>query len=157
MTSRNLTFPTTPARVSYFREPSGEPRVDRRWQRVPASNLAVLDFRWVGQCISPYCGYRPIYRVYPDNLLHDSLGYAGAMLMEVDVSDDPDHPDLRTVRTCYQCASNERLLARVREATRAALQSDPNVYLGFVEWPPDAVLSKARASGQNAVRSMVEA
>lgn len=156
MTSRSLTFPTEPARLSYFREPSGEPRVDRRWQRVVAAgNKALLDFRWVGQCISSYCGNRPIFVLHPEGLLHDSLGYAGALLMEVDISEDPDRPDIRRVRTCFQCGSNERLMERVRTATREALEADPDVDLGFLQWPDDTVLTKAKSNGSSSVRSMV--
>lgn len=160
MTSRSLTFPTSPARLSYFREPSGEPRVDRRWQRVvvaggATAGGATLDFRWVGQCISSYCGNRPIYLLHPQGLLHESLGYCAALLMEVDISDDPDHPDIRMVRTCYQCGSNDRLMERLRLDARTAVASDPNVDLGFLQWPDDAVLSKAQSAGSQSVRSMV--
>jgi hypothetical protein len=155
MTQRSLTFPVSPARVSYFREPSGEPRVDRRWQRTPIAGQNVVDFRWVGQCISPYCANRPIYLSHPDGLIHEGLGYSAAMMMRVDISGDPENPDYRLVRTCFQCASNDRLMERVKEATQELLRINPDAYLGFLQWPPDTVLAKARDDGQQSVRSMV--
>lgn len=153
MTPRSLTFPTSPARLSYFREPTGEPRVERRWQRVPGSGT-VYDFRWVGQCISSYCGNRPIYLLHPEGLLHDALGYSGALLMEVDIGDE-GNPDIRTVRTCFQCATNDTLMARVTNATRDAVAADPDVDLGFLQWPPDGVLAAAKARGSASVRGAV--